>query len=259
MAVANVRAVLDLTPFDRAVNLALAMLIVGCWTALHISSIFLIDWWGDGLWPFAPLAILVQTWLSVGLFIVAHDAMHGSLVPGSARANTLIGRICVGLYAGFSWEKLYESHHAHHRHAGTAADPDFDPDHPTRFWPWYLRFFRTYFGWREFGVLTVAVIVYSLILWQRWPNLLLFWAAPAILSSLQLFYFGTYRPHRIEEADPFPDRHNARSNAFPWLISLLTCFHFGYHHEHHDKPWVPWWKLPGVRGAGTAVRRAPTG
>jgi beta-carotene ketolase (CrtW type) len=30
-------------------------------------------------------------------------------------------------------------------------------------------------------------------------------------------------------------------------VSLLTCFHFGYHHEHHDTPWVPWWKLPAQR------------
>ncbi|MFA9473554.1 MAG: fatty acid desaturase [Filomicrobium sp.] len=27
-------------------------------------------------------------------------------------------------------------------------------------------------------------------------------------------------------------------------MSLLTCFHFGYHHEHHLQPDVPWWRLP---------------
>jgi beta-carotene ketolase (CrtW type) len=258
MAVANVRSALDLTPAERAINLALAAGIVGSWLVLHVSSIFFIDWWGSGLWPLIPLVVLAQTWLSVGMFIVAHDAMHGSLVPGNAAVNTLIGRICVGLYAGFSWDKLYANHHAHHRHAGTEHDPDFDADHPSEFWPWYYRFFRTYFGWREFGLLTIAVVVYCLILWQRWPNVLLFWAAPAILSSLQLFYFGTYRPHRIEEGEVFSDRHNSRSNEFPWLISLLTCFHFGYHHEHHDRPWVPWWKLPKVRDAGLAGHRMPT-
>ncbi|RUT32765.1 beta-carotene ketolase [Arsenicitalea aurantiaca] len=230
---------------DTAISLTLAALVVGAWLAVHVGSIFFVDW--SVYWPAIPLVVALQTWLSVGLFIVAHDTMHGSLVPGRPDINRLIGRICVGLYAGFSYETLYRSHHDHHRHAGTALDPDFDANHPSSFWPWYLNFFRTYFGWREFGFLTIAVVLYVVILRERFPLILLFWALPAILSSIQLFYFGTYRPHRIEENETFPDRHRARSNDFSWPVSLLTCFHFGYHHEHHDKPWVPWWKLPTVR------------
>ena len=67
-----------------------------------------------------------------------------------------------------------------------------------------------------------------------------------MLSSLQLFAFGTWLPHRRGE-QPFADRHRARSSGFGWLASLLTCFHFGYHHEHHLWPGVPWWRLPRVR------------
>jgi beta-carotene ketolase (CrtW type) len=234
------------TRSDTAIGLSLAAIIVGGWLAIHFGAIFLVDWSRPNAWVVGPFIIAVQTWLSVGLFIVAHDAMHGSLIPGRNDLNTWIGRVLVGIYAGFAYDKLYESHHDHHRHAGTEDDPDFDPDHPSSFWPWYLRFFRTYFGWREFGLLTIVVVLYAVILQGRWPNILLFWALPAILSSLQLFYFGTYRPHRIDEM-PFADRHNARSNEFPWLLSLITCFHFGYHHEHHDKPGVPWWRLPETR------------
>ena len=73
--------------------------------------------------------------------------------------------------------------------------------------------------------------------------MLVFWALPALLSSVQLFYFGTFRPHRHDDS-PFADDHNARSNGFGWLASLLSCFHFGYHHEHHLAPQVPWWRLP---------------
>jgi beta-carotene ketolase (CrtW type) len=80
------------------------------------------------------------------------------------------------------------------------------------------------------------------------PNLLLFWAAPALLAAVQLFYFGTYRPHRHDTA-PFTDRHRTRSDGFPSWLSLLTCFHFGYHHEHHIAPQVPWWNLPRFRRA----------
>ncbi|HYD98464.1 MAG TPA: fatty acid desaturase, partial [Alphaproteobacteria bacterium] len=31
------------------------------------------------------------------------------------------------------------------------------------------------------------------------------------------------------------------------LVSLLTCYHFGHHHEHHLRPDVPWWRLPSLR------------
>ena len=35
-------------------------------------------------------------------------------------------------------------------------------------------------------------------------------------------------------------------NYWPRLISLLTCYHYGYHREHHAMPHVPWWQLPQV-------------
>ncbi len=92
-------------------------------------------------------------------------------------------------------------------------------------------------------MLTVAVAIYLLILRERFPTMLAFWALPAILSSIQLFYFGTYRPHHLN-ARPFADHHRARSDEFSLLTSLLACFHFGYHLEHHEMPWIPWWKLP---------------
>jgi beta-carotene/zeaxanthin 4-ketolase len=231
---------------DTAIGLTLAALIIGAWLLVHVTSIFFVDWTRDSLWLAAPIVVALQCWLSVGLFIVAHDTMHGSLAPQYPALNRLIGRFSVFIYAGFSYDKLYENHHAHHRNAGTADDPDFDEDHPSSFWPWYVKFFRHYFGWREFGVLCVVVALYTLILRERFPAMLVFWALPAILSSVQLFYFGTYRPHRIDET-PFTDRHRTRSNDFSYAMSLLTCFHFGYHHEHHDAPWVPWWKLPSHR------------
>lgn len=231
---------------DTAIGLTLAVVIVGAWLAVHIFSIFFVDWSQSVLWIAAPLVIALQCWLSVGLFIVAHDTMHGSLAPQYPALNRAIGRFCVFIYAGFSYAKLFENHHAHHRNAGTSDDPDFDEEHPSTFWPWYIKFFRHYFGWREFGVLCAVVAIYALILRERAPAMLVFWALPAILSSVQLFYFGTYRPHRIDDV-PFADRHRTRSNDFSYLLSLLTCFHFGYHHEHHDAPWVPWWKLPTQR------------
>jgi beta-carotene ketolase (CrtW type) len=77
-------------------------------------------------------------------------------------------------------------------------------------------------------------------------NLVLFWILPSVLSTLQLFYFGTFLPHR-ESPDKFKDHHRARSNDYNIIFSFVTCYHFGYHWEHHQYPYVPWWKLPKVR------------
>lgn len=239
--------------YGTVVGVLLNGLIVIAWLVIHFTTIFVVHWTTFKIIFAAPFFIALQCWLSVGLFIVAHDTMHASMVPRHPGINRLIGHFCVFIYAGFSYDKLYENHHAHHRNPGTAEDPDFDSDHSSNFWPWYLKFFRHYFSWREFSVLTVAVVIYLLILRQRFPTMLAFWALPAVLSSIQLFYFGTYRPHRLD-ALLFADRHRARSDDFSPLISLLACFHFGYHLEHHNMPWVPWWKLPAqhrltLRGA----------
>ncbi len=238
-------------------GIVLAALIVGTWLAIHITAIFLTDWTRSGMWLLAIPVMALQTWLSVGLFIIAHDCMHGSFIPGHKALNDWSGRVLVAIYAGFSYGNLYESHHDHHRYSGTDKDPDFDPVHSTQFWPWYVRFFKTYFAWRELGVLTLVVIVYALILRERFPNALLFWAIPAIVSSLQLFYFGTFRPHHVGEPPFVEDRHRARSNDFPYWLSLLTCFHFGYHHEHHERPMVPWWRLSAYRARLIEMGKAP--
>lgn len=230
---------------QTAIGLALAASILGGWLALHIHAVFFYPLEGAG-WLAAPALVLALCWLNVGLFIVAHDAMHGSLAPRRPGVNRWAGRAALALYAGFSYDRLLPRHFDHHRHAGTAGDPDFSVDHPRHFWPWYGTFVRRYFGMRELAVLMAAVAVYVLLLGAPYPNLLLFWAVPAILSSIQLFLFGTYLPHRAGEAD-FTDRHRTRSNDYGVLASLFTCFHFGYHHEHHAAPHLPWWRLPAAR------------
>ena len=230
---------------QTVIGLGLAGLIMVAWLGLHIYAVFFHPLSGTGLLA-APVIVAVLTWLSVGLFIVAHDAMHGSLAPGRAAVNRWTGRLALLLYAGFWMDRLAPKHFDHHRHVGTGHDPDFSEDHPTRFWPWYGQFMRRYFGLREFLLLTVLVWSYILLLGAPLANLLLFWAVPSLLSSVQLFLFGTFLPHRHEEA-PFADEHRARSNEYGWLASLLTCFHFGYHREHHLSPGTPWWRLPAER------------
>jgi len=232
---------------QATIGLALAAAIILAWLTVHVLAVFHYSWTGAGL-LLAPVLVAVQTWLSVGLFIVAHDCMHGSLAPFRPGVNRWVGRLCLFLYAGFSFDRLIGNHFAHHRHAGTAEDPDFDEDHPRAYWAWFWTFFREYFGWRELVTLVVLTQVYLQVLGAPLTNTLAFWALPAILSAVQLFTFGTWLPHR-ETDDAFGDRHRARSNDYSWTVSLLTCFHFGYHHEHHSQPHMPWWRLPETRRA----------
>ena len=216
-----------------------AALIFGAWAAVHIYSIFF-HTLSAPIWQ-SVLLIALQCWLYTGVFIVAHDTMHGSLVPGKARLNAAIGTVILFVYAGFNWRKMRAAHHEHHDFPGTDKDPDFNAKNPHDFSPWYLKFFLTYFSWPQVLILFGFTLTY-LLLGASYLNTIIMWAVPAILSSVQLFYFGTYRTHRHAEA--FPDAHNARTNDFNGLASLLSCFHFGYHHEHHLFPHEPWWRLP---------------
>lgn len=231
------------TPHQTLVGLGLAALIVASWLTLHIHGVYFHRWTGWSV-AIAPVLVAVQTWLSVGLFIVAHDAMHGSLAPGRPRVNASLGTLTLALYAGFRFRRLRRAHHAHHATPGQIGDPDFHPEAPRSFLPWFVRFFRTYFGWVEFAVLTGLLAVAIFLIGARIPNLLVFWALPALLSALQLFVFGTWLPHRHTDEE-FADHHHARSSGYGPLTSLLTCFHFGRHHEHHLAPWLPWWRLDG--------------
>lgn len=229
---------------QTVVGLALAAGIVLAWLSVHVWAVFFYPWDRLGLWPVVPI-VLVQCWLCVGLFIVAHDCMHGTLAPGMPRLNHIVGTVCLLLYACFWFGALLPKHHLHHRHSGTADDPDFAAT--PSFWRWYLSFFAEYASWTQIAGMSAILWTYVLVLQAPIANVLLFWAVPPLLASLQLFTFGTYLPH-VPGEGPFVDRHNARSNDYPAWLSLLTCFHFGYHHEHHLKPGVPWWRLPSVRG-----------
>lgn len=225
-------------------GLALAAAILGAWAAAHIYGVFDFTLTLATL-PLAVALIALQTWLYAGMFIVAHDTMHGSILPKHPKLNAALGQLILAVYAGFNWRKMRTAHHQHHKTPGTADDPDFNAANPRDFWGWYYKWFMTYFSWPQFVFLLAVSLIYLLVFNAAYVNIVVFWAVPAILSSMQLFYFGTYLPHR--EGEAFPDHHNARTNNYGYLASLLSCFHFGYHHEHHLYPHEPWWRLPARR------------
>ena len=211
-------------------GLFIAMLVIGCWAT---SIVLLMRWHFSFTNPLVYLLMLVQMHLYTGLFITAHDAMHGTVSPNRI-LNNLTGYICTFLYASFWYPKLYAKHHQHHSHVHTADDPDY---HEGGFWSWYVRFIRNYLSiWQ---IVVMAIVFNILKLWIPQPNLILFWVVPSLLSTLQLFYFGTYQPHKGEHDNPYFARSQRRNH----VLAFLSCYFFGYHYEHHDAPGIPWWKL----------------
>lgn len=212
----------------------IAFSIILAWLALIL---YLLSWQISFTNPFTYLAIFLQMHLFTGLFITAHDAMHGT-ISSSQKTNTIIGQICTALYAAFPFRKLYEKHHQHHRHVHSELDPDY---HEGNFIAWYFNFMKGYLSlWQ---ILIMAIVFNVLKFWFSEPNLLLFWVLPALLSTLQLFYFGTWLPHHGEHAN----KHHSRTQNKNHLLAFISCYFFGYHYEHHDSPQTPWWKLWRLR------------
>jgi len=229
------------------IGVSLAVTIVVAWLAIHVTGIFFWHWTLRTI-PIGIAMVLVQTWLSTGLFIVAHDAMHGALAPGHPRLNRAMGATCLSLYACLSYAALLPQHHLHHTETGKAGDPDFHGGDP-RLAGWFLQFFRTYYSHGQIVRITVVALIYTLLFGAPLGNIVFFWALPALGAVAQLFIFGTWLPHR-DRSEPFKDFHRAHSIDVGPTLSLLTCFHFGgYHHEHHLSPGTPWWGLPSRRRA----------
>ncbi|MBP0027637.1 fatty acid desaturase [Roseofilum sp. Guam] len=226
---------------------------LGLWLAIAI----LLLWLGSGFlliavplsninWIAIAVGIAGRSFLHTGLFILAHDAIHGLLVPHNLRLNRTIGQLAVSLYACLSYKNCQKNHINHHLTPGKVGDPDFHDGvhrHPIF---WYAKFLRGYFSLRQFIKFLGAIALVSLSLnaWFNiaYLNLFLFFLVPLVLSSLQLFVFGTYLPHG--KGKSWPNRNPSTDFLFDcW--SFLTCYHFGaYHQEHHTFPQVPWFELP---------------
>ncbi len=190
------------------------------------------------------LAVLIQMHLYTGLFITAHDAIHGVVLPGKKKLNYAIGLFCATLFSFNFYPQLERKHHHHHQFSATDQDPDYFNGN---FFRWYLKFIFEYVSvWQ---ILAMAISYNILKLWLPMENLIVFWMVPAVLSTLQLFFFGTYLPHRgIHHIDNI---HKAKSQKLNHFLAFVTCYFFGYHHEHHNKPYLPWWQLYKAREEAT--------
>ena len=199
-------------------------------------------------WILIIAGVGLRTFLHTGLFIIVHDSIHG-VVSMNQKINNSIGYLGAFLYALLPYQTLADNHHQHHRYPATEKDPDYYQEDPQNFWLWYVSFMKHYQKGKQFWILFwgMTIIFWCLIaLHVAISNIFLFWVIPIILSSLQLFLFGIFLPHRQLD-EKHSDRHRARSSNYSVFWSFISCYHFGYHWEHHQYPYLPWYQLPYTR------------
>ncbi len=193
----------------------------------------------DAASPLLYLHIIIQSYLYTGLFITAHDSMHGSISSNRA-VNTFFGQVSLWLFAAFTYRRMFTKHMEHHRYSGTEQDPDYSiHQNPIR---WFFSFFFTYITVLQMLTMALLFNVGRYIFGIPIANLVLFWVIPAFLGTFQLFYFGTYAPHKLPHT-PNMAPHNARTQKRNHLWAMVSCWFFGYHWEHHEHPRTPWWIL----------------
>ncbi|MBD0304225.1 MAG: fatty acid desaturase [Tolypothrix sp. T3-bin4] len=192
-------------------------------------------------------AVLLRAFLHTGIFITAHDAIHGTIFPKNRQVNDFIGSLAARMYVLLPYKMLSEKHKLHHRYPASEKDPDFCEHGRKNIFLWYFNFMKGYLEGRQSWVLLIgmSIIFYSLLWGLNIPiiNLILFWLLPLFLSSIQLFYFGIFLPHRQPKGG-YTNRHRAQTSNLSTFWSFITCYHFGYHWEHHEYPNLPWYKLP---------------
>ena len=221
-------------------GLLISLLVMTLWL-LHLVFMFeylTVDF--TSIWFY--FHIFLQGYLYTGLFITAHDAMHGT-VSSNLTLNKTIGRISTFLFAALSYKKLLKNHKLHHQFPGTEKDPDFNIQ-SQNFFIWWVSFL---FRYATIVQIIIMGIIFNLLkIRYSEISIWLFLVLPSFLGSLQLFFFGTYLPHRKPHSENMKP-HNARTQRKNHLWAMISCYFFGYHFEHHELPHLPWWKLYQVK------------
>ncbi len=135
-------------------GLIIAFIIIGLWASNLLFLLFLDISKIQLVW--IVLAIFLQTFLYTGLFITAHDAMHGVVFPNNPKINNLIGSLAASVYGLFSYRELLKKHWLHHHHPASELDPDFHDSKHKNFCAWYFHFMKGYWSWtRLIGLMLI--------------------------------------------------------------------------------------------------------
>ena len=225
-------------------GVVVALTLIGIW-AMSLVVLFQLDLSQLPSWM-KVVGMAWQILLYTGLFVTAHDGMHGSIAPHHPKLNDAIGQFVLFVYAMFPFGKMRRMHNLHHDIPARSGDPDFHNGKRKNFFAWYFNFMQNYWSWTRLIFLIGTFHAVHQIFHVPESNLSWFWVFPSVLSSFQLFFFGTFLPHR-EPIGGYINESHSTSTPFSEFWSLVSCYHFGYHEEHHDLPHLAWWQLPQAR------------
>lgn len=234
--------------------------------------------------PFAmPFAFFMIGWRQYALFILGHDGIHGTLHRNRVW-NDRLARWFVYAPLFMSLEDARSNHLEHHRHVGSAEDPDR-----------YLHTIQNKNSAFKFlmycsGLMTFAKTLRKVTplggprsqkgalkgyLLSRWPILplqalifLLFagwgysfwdyavlWVLPIYVCVFLPDEIRAYCDHAVLMPDHAADPKRLVSFKPGWFEAMVfSPLHMNYHAEHHLWPSVPHYNLPHVH---RAVRERP--
>ena len=184
--------------------------------------------------PIYYLLCLIPAHLYTGLFITAHESWHGNISTHKT-LNKFIGVLACALFAYNSYNKIQTGHHKHHSHPTSDHDPEFSKTR--KFFPWLFSFIFHYLTIWQFVFMAITTTV--MLEFFNTGNIILYYLAPTFIATIQLFYFGTYLPHRGE----YENKHQSGTQKKNHVWAFLSCYFFGYHYEHHYSPRTPWYQL----------------
>ena len=172
-------------PAYRVAGLGVALLVIAAWAMALVAALLRVNpgagqWWADALW------IVLQTWLYTGLFITAHEAMHGLVAPRWPRLNHLIGWFCLTAFAALPYSRLRKAHLQHHITPGTPDDPDYhEHQGPPPLFNWMARFLLSYLTLLQLTIMGCSYWVLHALAGLPHETLILFWIVPQFASTFQ--------------------------------------------------------------------------
>lgn len=113
---------------------------------------------------------------------------------------------------------------------------------------------------RLVGILALRISAFALLGWLSPLALALYFAAYLLMVTVLRFadcFQHTYEAYPIDDDTPLPpelirDKQYEQANTFTNVVGLhsfwgnLLWLNFGFHNAHHERPIVPWHRLPAL-------------
>ena len=249
---------------------------------LGIALLGAAAWWANAL-GFA-LVVLTLTWSAYFIHEFAHLAIFKTQ-EANERWGTLMTWLNGSCFAGFAdLRRKHMRHHVERADVLTFDSRAFLRARPAWFRQGVLALEWAYFPAIEFimrgyviampflsdrkkaargRVIAVAVVriaAFALLGWWSLKALALYFIAYLVFVTILRFadcFQHTYDSYPIEGDAPIPtdkvrDRAYEQANTYTNVVGLdrpllnLLWLNFGFHNAHHEKPIVPWHRLPAL-------------